>query len=479
MKFTFDRLFFTVLAVPLDFAAVVLAGLFAWTIRFSETVQAIRPAIFATSLPFGEYVQMLLIAAAVTVAVLAVLGMYRFPRPEPGRVGSALRIFVATSTTLAAIALIFFFKQELFESRFLVIAGWALATVLLITERAFVGVVERWLARRFGIGLRKAMVIGNDAITERVVKMLSQDASFGLRVVKRLHEPSIEEVARAVGNPGVEVIVLADPDYPKERVVPLVDFVHEQHLSFRFVPNLFQTLTSNTAVGVVGGVPVVELRRTALDGWGRVFKRAMDIVGSLAGIVFFAPAMAVIAFLIKLEDPSGPVIYRNQRAGERGRPFFTLKFRSMYWKYSTGPDAPDPEGAMEFERKLAKERSRRKGPVWKILDDPRRTQVGRFIERTSLDELPQFFNVLKGDMSLVGPRPHMLEQVAAYSRKHKHVLAIKPGITGMAQISGRSDLDFEDEVHLDTHYIEHWSPWLDMKIMFRTPFAVFFQRHQS
>lgn len=472
-----DRLFFTVIAVPIDFAAVVAAGLVAWALRLSESVRALRPIAF--DIRFQEYFTFVFLAAGFTVFMLAVAGLYRFPRAEVGPFRLTLRILLATSATLAAVALAIFLRQELFGSRFLVLAGWSLATAFLVFERGvFVG-VERWLARRYGIGLRRALVIGADGLTDRVVAALTRDVTAGIRVVRRTPDPDVGAVGAALEADALDAIVLADPNYPRERVTDLVDLAHERHVAFIFVPNLFQTLTANARVGLVGDIPVVELRRTRLDGWGRVVKRVVDIAGAALALLLFGPTMLLIAAAVKVDDAEGPMIYRNRRAGERGKPFWTLKFRSMAWKYATGSGAPNPEWAIQFERKLAEEQSVRRGPVWKILNDPRRTRVGRFLERTSLDELPQFFNVLKGEMSLVGPRPHMVEQVEQYERRHKHVLAIKPGVTGLAQISGRSDLDFDDEVRLDLYYLEHWSPWLDFKIIFLTPFAVLFRKHRS
>jgi exopolysaccharide biosynthesis polyprenyl glycosylphosphotransferase len=475
----FDRLALTVFLVPLDFLVIVFAGLTAWALRMSAAVQEIRPVLFTATLTFSQYVSSLLIAAAFTVVAIGAVGLYRFPKPDIGMAGIAIRLSIATSATLAAIALTFFFRQELFASRFLVLVSWVLATSFLLIERGLVVIIERKLARRFGIGTRKAILIGNDAVSDELVATLERDPALGFRVVKRLSEPRLEEVLAAIGALGAEAVILGNPNYPRESVVGLIDLAQEKHLLFFFVPNLFQSLTKNASVAVLGNVPVVELRRTALEGWGRVFKRTTDIIGSLIAIILFLPLIAAIAIAIKLDDPEGPVIYKNLRAGKHGKPFFTLKFRSMYWKYSTGPGTPNPEAAIRFEEELARTRSVRRGPVWKILNDPRRTRVGRFLERTSLDELPQFFNVLKGEMSLVGPRPHMLEQVARYEKGQRRVLAMRPGITGLAQISGRSDLDFDEEVRLDTQYMEEWSPWLDLKIIAMTPFVVLFRRHRS
>jgi len=214
------------------------------------------------------------------------------------------------------------------------------------------------------------------------------------------------------------------------------------------------------------GIPLVEVKRTSLEGWGKIVKRAFDFIGSLVLLLFLAIPMGLVAVLIKLNS-RGPVFFSRrdngsplQRVGQYGKPFNYFKFRSMVdkcdsWRYT----------------KL-KELNFRKGPLVKIKDDPRVTKVGRFIRRFSIDELPELFLVLIGRMSLVGPRPHLPEEVAQYKKEYKRLFLVKPGITGFAQISGRSDLDFDEEARLDMMYIENWSLLYDLIILLKTPWVV-------
>jgi len=193
------------------------------------------------------------------------------------------------------------------------------------------------------------------------------------------------------------------------------------------------------------------------------------MIGSLFFIILFSPIMLLAAIIIKADSP-GPVIYKNKRVAKNGA-FKLFKFRSMINQYCVGDDYGSA-AALELEKKLIQEKNTKTGPVYKISGDPRLTGVGKFIRRWSIDELPQFFNVLYGNLSLVGPRPHQPREVAKYERHHKKVLTVKPGLTGLAQISGRSDLSFEDEVKLDSYYIENWSLKLDLSILLRTPLAI-------
>jgi lipopolysaccharide/colanic/teichoic acid biosynthesis glycosyltransferase len=187
--------------------------------------------------------------------------------------------------------------------------------------------------------------------------------------------------------------------------------------------------------------------------------------------LLLSPFFLLFFLLVKFSSP-GPIIYRNERLGEDGKIFDAWKFRTMRSDYSIGKQFARSEEALRFEEQLIRERGIKQGPVYKIANDPRVTPIGRWLRRASFDELPQLINVLRGQMSLVGPRPHQPREVEKYAAAARQVLNIKPGITGLAQISGRSDLSHEEEVRLDTYYIENWSPWLDLYILLKTPFVV-------
>ena len=188
-------------------------------------------------------------------------------------------------------------------------------------------------------------------------------------------------------------------------------------------------------------------------------KRLFDIIGAIFFLILFSPIFLIVPLLIKM-DSKGPIIYKDLRVGAKRRKFYLYKFRSMI------------DRADELRDKLMEQNERADGPLFKIGHDPRITKIGKFIRKTSIDEFPNFWNVLTGKMSLVGPRPHRPEEVEKYQQHHKKLLNIKPGITGMAQVSGRSTLDFEAEVKLDTLYIETWSLWLDIIILLKTPLVL-------
>jgi exopolysaccharide biosynthesis polyprenyl glycosylphosphotransferase len=227
-----------------------------------------------------------------------------------------------------------------------------------------------------------------------------------------------------------------------------------QQVSAGIVPDLFQMSLSNVDVDDLGGVPLIGVREVGFGRGALLVRRAMDVVGASVGLVLGAPLLALIGLAIWLDSP-GPILFRQIRVGTGGKLFEIYKFRSMR------------EGA-EAELEQLRDLNEADGPLFKIQDDPRLTRVGRFLRHTSFDELPQLWNVLRGEMSLVGPRPPLPAEVGRYMEWHKKRLEVRPGMTGLPQVSGRSLLSFDEMVLLDIYYIENWSLWLDFKILLRT-----------
>jgi len=274
----------------------------------------------------------------------------------------------------------------------------------------------------------------------------------------------------------IDELIFINPRANEKETLSAIEYCNQHHKIFKYSADLFSTLSVNMSVSALAGVPMVELKRTSLDGWGRVAKKIFDMAASFLVLLAVSPILFFTALAI-LIDSGRPIIYKNERVGIRGRKFYTYKFRSMYQKDCTGAQFGEAgKKAEEKEQDLIKAKSIKNGPIYKIADDPRVTKVGRFIRRWSIDELPQFFNVLKGEMSIVGPRPHQPREVEKYENEYRTVFTLKPGVTGLAQISGRSDLSFEEEMKLDVFYIEKWSSLLDLIVFIKTPFVVFKKR---
>ncbi|MDP3794318.1 MAG: sugar transferase [bacterium] len=448
------ELFWTVLRVPLDLMLLFGAGIAAYLVRTTPWVAAWRPVLFRLDLPLERYAVLAALFSVAGVSLFALAGLYSL-RTRNGIIRELAEVALAVSAGFTGLVLLIFVRGELFNSRFVFLAAWAFAIVFVGAGRLFLYAAERYLLARHGFGRRRVLVIGRDLFAHHIERLIKEHPRLGYEVLKVLPEPDIAAVKAAVYTSGVDEVILADPDYPREQIVDLIEYCHEQYLSFKFVPNLFQALTTNVGMDLFGDVPLIELKRTSLEGWGSVVKRLMDSVLALVIAVLASPFSLLIAILIKW-DSEGPVFVRLKRISQ-GREFELFKFRSMI----DNAHLLKPS-LMEFNERTDG------GPLFKMKNDPRVTRVGRLLRRTRLDEFAQLINVLRGEMSLVGPRPHEPEEVARYEKQHRKVLAIKPGITGLAQVSGASDLSFEDEVRLDTFYIERWSLALDLKILAKT-----------
>ncbi len=442
--------------------------------RFAPFFTSIKPVLF--DLKFEKYLPLMLAVAASWMVLFIFSGLYKV-NPNRRLVNDLSRVVFACSTGIAAVTIYIFFQRELFDSRFIVLMGWILAIVFVGAERAIMRLVKN-LLHRVGIGVRRVVIVGAGHVTDILRETILQRKGFGYvlaaQFVKFDNDARVE-ILKLVKQNQIDEILLTDPKADQQETLALIDFCDANHLSFKYSADLFSTYMSNMSVVAMAGIPVVEMQKTRLQIWGRVIKRILDISGSVILIIITSPLTILSALAVAVES-GRPVIYKNERVGEAGKKFFTLKFRSMRQKYCIGPQFDNQDKALAMEKELIAQKSIKEGPVYKIQDDPRVTLVGRVLRRWSLDELPQLFNVLKGEMSLVGPRPHQPREVAKYAKHHRRVLNIKPGLTGLAQISGRSDLEFEEEVRLDTLYLEHWSVLLDLIILLKTPFILFKSR---
>lgn len=460
-----DLLFFALLP-PVDFLMILLAGLSAYHLRFSSLSTEIRPVIF--NLPLSDYISIVLIIAVIWLVIFSFTGLYNIR--DLGSLKTELKkVVIGCSLGLVAVVISIFFYRELFSSRFIVLAGWLLSILYVGFGRVTATLIRR-LFFRWGFGIHNVVVVGDSQTTDHLVREFARRPGLGFRVIKRLPDFSVEaakELVEFLGVRSVDEVLQADPNLSKSDKLRLYDFADEHHITFKYAADLLETKVLRVEVDEFGGIPIVEVKRTPLDGWGRVAKRIADVIGATCLIVLTSPIMLLVVIAIKL-DSRGPIFFSQlddgsplYRIGQAGKRFRYLKFRSMV-----------PKSDSLRYTDLAERNLRTDGPMVKIKDDPRVTRVGRFIRRFSIDELPELFLVFRGTMSLVGPRPHLPEEVAKYENRHKKVLTVKPGITGYAQVSGRSDLTFEEEVRLDIYYIENWSVVSDIIILLKTPLAV-------
>lgn len=453
-----SELFFSFLLLPVDWLMIVGGSLIVYWIRYSDWFSAWRPPIFSITL--GEYAQIVMLVALLWLPIFALAGLYAI-RANWRLVREFFRVILGCSTGLVGIVLFIFFRAQLFGSRFLVLAGYLSSIVFVFGGRIIIRSLQRSLFKK-GTGVLRLVVIGSERSADKIVNHLRQDRAAGFAVTRHFHKldeaawGSLKNIAR---DRAADIIIQADGSLGREGRIRLWQFCQEHHLDFAYAADIFEATTSNFEVVTMGGVPIIQIKRTPLDGWGRIVKRVADISFSILALLFIIIPLGIIIGLIIKLDSRGPVFERLTRVGEAGKRFKIYKFRSMI------KDA-------RWLKPQLQELNERSGPLFKSKFDPRVTAAGKFLRKWSLDELPNFINVLKGDMSLVGPRPHEPEEVGRYTPNQKRLLTIKPGITGLAQISGRSDLDFSEEERLDIFYIENWNFWLDIQILLRTPWVV-------
>ena len=451
-----SEIFFDAILLPLDFFAIVVASIGVYAIRVSPVVRALRPVLFEVDLPLREFVVLVVVIAGVTIGIFAVLGLYtmqvtRRPVDEFTR--------IAAGVTLSAMGIILwmFLRSEIFESRFILVGAWLSSIALVALARYSVRTVQiRFLER--GIGHHRVLLVGNVAASTSVAHHLAtemeKDKRLGYRVVGHVTQVVREELERIRYRYGIDEIIQCDSSFPDADNFTLLDFCEEYKLDYKYIPNLYSTLVSNVRTRTLAGYPLVELRRTPLDGWGRVVKRVVDLAGTVLGLAVLTPLFVVVAFSIVWDSP-GPIFFRQKRIGRHQHPFRITKFRTM---------VKDAEARKEELLSM----NERRGPLFKMRNDPRVTRVGRILRKTRIDELPQLWNVLQNDMSLIGPRPHLPEEISQYRKEHRKLFTIKPGMTGLAQVTGSSDLSFEKEANLDIQYIEQWSLELDLQIFLKT-----------
>jgi exopolysaccharide biosynthesis polyprenyl glycosylphosphotransferase len=449
-----------------DAVLVNIAIGLAWYIRYELLLTVPLGEGFYPQ-PYTAYVPFAMGFTFLVVAVLRVEGMYLVAR---GRtfVDEVYALINGTTTATLLIMAVTFFIRPLVYSR----AVYVYAALLIVVLLAAVRAVERLFRprlRKKGIGVNRLLIVGAGEVGRALLRTIVAQPDLAYEVVgfvddhyERGHTDigrfkalgSTENLPQLLTDLAVDEVIVTLPWRARPKIIAIMELCRRMGLEAKVVPDLFQLSLSRVAIDAIGGVPLIRVRETTIGTWNSVLKRLMDLVGSLLLLIPAGPIMLVLAVLIRL-DSEGPIIFAQKRIGRGGRPFVTFKFRSMH------------VGAEEKQSEL-NGLNEATGPIFKIRKDPRHTRVGRWMRRMSLDELPQLFNVLRGEMSLVGPRPPMLCEVEHYQEWHKQRMEVSPGVTGLWQVSGRSDLTFDEMCMLDIYYIENWSPWLDLWILLKT-----------
>ena len=442
--------------------ALDLLGVFGaiWT---ALAVKALLTSNYHASAVFPDTTEFLAFAYLITVLLFARVGLYSARETRPGLARTIATLFQAT-----VIALIFALVNGTeFNSYWIFYGSLIFGAIYIASLRYLYEVTTGRLLERLGYQ-RRAVLVGTG---HRIVEvahalrdshdLLNPIGFFAVDSGSHEELPDLGELTdltERIDQHAIEELIIVDPDFPQDRAVELVDRCRTHGVRVWVAPTTMEVLTRRTELVPGEGVPLLEVKPPVLEGFDFAVKRTFDFV--IAGLltVLFAPVMLVIAALIKLTS-SGPILHRSPRPGIGGVPFDCLKFRTMY------EDAEDRQDELEGLNEKS-------GALFKIRDDPRVTPVGRVLRRFSLDELPQLINVLRSEMSLVGPRPLPMRDDELMADWHRRRYLVLPGLTGLWQVSGRSELDFDDMVRLDFLYLERWSVLLDLVILLKTVPAV-------
>jgi len=451
-----------ILFAAIDGLAVVATGLLAY--RFRDALCSfvgVEPSSIGT-LPHARLLVFLAVYAVLTIICNAAHDLYSQDSPHSGQFTKLVKSFFLAS--LIAVMVVF-------------VAGDKAMPRLLFASTAVFGMLElvtfRYLIHSHnlkridrGIGTRHVLIVGSGKIGRAFHHYLQTHRQLGKKVCGFVDDDPCDsplwlgrpaDLARVVQEQFIDEIYFT-PDASRDLIIDIALQAREQRISVKVVPDLYGGLALGAGLTCIGDIPVLELNHQPIPAIGLFFKRFVDLMVAAILVVLSAPVMAIASILIKLSSP-GPVIYTAWRVGRKGRKFRCYKFRTM---------VVDADARKEDLRHL----NERNGATFKIENDPRITSLGHFLRKFSIDEFPQLINVLKGDMSMVGPRPHPLDDYHQYRLEDLRRLDVLPGITGLWQVSARRDPSFEKNVLLDLEYINNWNLALDTKILVKTVFEV-------
>jgi exopolysaccharide biosynthesis polyprenyl glycosylphosphotransferase len=421
--------------------------------------------------PFSAYYLAEAVLMAVALTVFARRGLYQLKRTTQW-LDEAGTIVTGVTMAVAVLVMVFYVFRPGVTSRAMLFYAWLLVIVLLSAAR----LAGRWVIRerrRRGLGLARVLVVGAGHIGKMVMQQLAGRPGLGYDLAGFCDDVfwsqrapfgrfqclgAVADLPQVLRAQGVDEVVIALPSAEHQRILEIVSLCERNGVDFRLVPDTFDLTLGALEIDHLAGIPLIGRRESALKGFNRALKRLIDVVVSFLALLLVTPAVLLAALAVKLDSP-GPVFYSQERLGARGRVVRIFKLRSMY---------------VDADARLASllPKNEAGGPIFKMRDDPRRTRVGRYIRKFSLDEALQLWNVLAGDFSLVGPRAPIPSEVERYDAWHRRRLEVTPGLTGLWQVSGRSDLPFDEMVMLDLYYIENWSISLDLKIILQTIPAV-------
>lgn len=469
-----NNVFYSLFLVASDLLVLASAFVVAYVLRVKldhrPLVEQIGPE---------EYLLTFLSIAPFWIITLAALGLYdRNIRNK--RASETMKLLIGSFIgILLVIGYEFLSGIHVFPARLVAVYAFIGSFVLLVLSRFIIHTVRGILFRR-GIGAHRLLVIGSSDVTTDILLQLSQTSKSGYHISalagpKRLIPRSLkinqyiklEDALESVKTLHITAIIQTELFEDEGKNQAILSAAQTHHIDYNFIPGESEFYSGKNTVDLFFGYPMISVSQTALIGWGEVVKRVFDLAFTIPLLILLLPFLLVICLLQKILNP-GTILYKNTRLSRYSEEITLYKFRSM--RHLKGYDFAD--AASEFRAMGREDLAREYELHRKVKNDPRITGFGKFLRDTSIDELPQFFNVLKGDLSLVGPRPILPQEMKLTRGRGALLHSVKSGVTGLWQVSGRSDLSFEQRIELETYYAQNWSFWLDIKILFKTLWVV-------
>lgn len=464
--------FYTIALIILDILAVLSAFVLAYILRVQLDPRPLVNEISAATF-FTTFVQL----TPFWVITLWSLGLYS-PSVYQKRLTEMGKLAMASFVgILLIIGYDFVIDEPLFPARLVPVYAGVATFTFLVVGREFLRLV-RDTAYLFGYGVQRVMIIGNNEATLDIIENLGNTKRSGYRVVATvgkkpkdpaiLHFGSLSKALLSLHSLRIDTIIQTDLYDNTERNQQIMGAAQESHIQYCFVPGEAEFYSGKNQIDVFLGYPIINVYQTPLVGWGEVVKRIFDIVMTVVTLPIWGGIILVVALLQLVLNP-GPIFYKSPRLTRYSKKFKLIKFRTMGRQYGAHDAAVEFRAMGREDLALEYEQHR------KVKKDPRITWFGKFLRITSLDELPQLINVLLGDLSLVGPRPILPQEIKLYRGRGALLHSVKSGLTGLWQVSGRNDLGFDKRVELELYYAQNWSFWLDIKILFKTIGVVLFR----
>jgi len=448
-----SELFFSLVLLPLDVAMFILSFITAFYLRAHIDL----PLSAASDIK--QYFLYSLFLLPVLIILFSINGLYA-RRNYTGYWHELYAVLSSVSMTILILIVAIFLSKSLFFSRLILAYTWVLAVAFIALGRIFLRAVQKYLLR-FKIGVRDVILVGGNGMTAKITSELENQTgrSFKIVGIVTTSKPNetkydslgkITDIVRIIKTNSVDEVILTDMAISNTDLMKLIEVCESNRIDFKYVPDIYNVLTTNFQPSLIGTTYAMALKKTPLEGWGRISKRVFDFVFATLLLIVLSPIFLIVALAVKLTS-RGPIIYRQERVGRDETRFWLYKFRSM-----------------RIEKKV------KNGDAWTTAENEQRrtTPIGRFLRKTNLDEIPQFWNIFIGNMSFVGPRPEQPQfvdkfetEIPEYFRRHH----VKSGLTGWAQVNGlKGNTSIKERVRYDIYYIENWSPWFDFKIIIKT-----------